>query len=121
MSNGCLCDARDDDRCVRDVRHAPVPVVCVGGPSRVVVYRPDPFYMFGVPKMKKDGGVSKVLRLCVLLQWIIVTILQVVVTPATHELHGLGVAVHKVMHLHARTRTRAHTCACIRVNTRTLT
>ena len=89
----------DHDHFVRDVRHATVPVVCVGGPSRVVVYRPDPFCMFGVPKMKKDGGVSKVLRLCVLLQWIIVTILQVVVTPATHELHGLGVAVHKVMHL----------------------
>jgi hypothetical protein len=33
--------------------------------------------LFGVPRMKKDGSVSKV-----------------VVTPATHELHGLGVAVH---------------------------
>lgn len=33
--------------------------------------------LFGVPKLKKDGSVSKV-----------------VVTPATHELHGLGVEVH---------------------------
>jgi hypothetical protein len=33
--------------------------------------------LFGVPKLKKDGGASKL-----------------VLTPATHELHGLGVAVH---------------------------
>ncbi len=34
--------------------------------------------LFGQPKLKKDGGVSKV-----------------VVTPATHVLHGLGVEVHE--------------------------
>lgn len=34
--------------------------------------------LFGLPKQKKDGGASKV-----------------IVTPATHELHGLGVALHE--------------------------